>query len=105
MERIRLTKTEKQVLRALRDGTELPVGSRFAVYTLEDKDMIRVAWDEGKYFEAVELTPYGRCYLRKNPKLRNPLFRISEKDLPYIAITVSSIGVLALSIKLILKAL
>mgnify|MGYP007112671189 CR=1 FL=1 len=105
MERIKLTKTEKQVLRALRDGTELPVGSRLAVYSLEDKDMIRVAWVEGKYFEAVELTPYGRCYLRKNPKLRNPLFNISEKDLPYISITIFSIGVLALSIKLILKAL
>lgn len=105
MERIRLSKNEKAILKALRDGTKLPDKCLIAVRLLEDKELVKSARIEGGGFETLRLTPYGRYYISQNPKLRNPLLNISNEDLPYIAITALSVAVLALAIKVILMAL
>ncbi|MCM1220335.1 MAG: hypothetical protein NC548_38215 [Lachnospiraceae bacterium] len=79
MERIRLSATEKTILRLLsRHGEEsLDTISPCQVYralcSLESKDMIHVAWIEGCDYEAVQITRNGKAYLIENPGLHNPI--------------------------------
>ena len=102
MERIWLSGKEKEVLRALRGGEALPLDCALAVYALEEKGLVRAAKAEGCVIVAARLTLYGRCYLRHNPRLRNPLF--SNESLLLIAVLALSAVTLALSVKLMLRA-
>lgn len=79
MEKIKLTKDEKKVLRLLSKhgaaslDTIARSRARRALRSLEEKSLTKAAWIEGGDFEAVRLTRDGRDYLIENPKLRNPI--------------------------------
>ena len=75
MERIKLTKREKRVLRLLCDDrfdllTEMDYP---ALHELYDSGFARVAYIEGGVPEAAQLTTFGKNYPAENPKLRNPV--------------------------------
>ena len=75
MERIKLTKREKRVLRALsRQGFDaLSEFDATAVRSLEHHGLVRGAYIEGGGVEDARLTTMGKEYLADNPKLRNPV--------------------------------
>ena len=77
MERIRLARNEKKVLRMVAAGhviclTEYPSHTFSAsVRSLEGKGFVRGAYEEGGNVVDVMITPVGRLYIAKNPSLRN----------------------------------
>lgn len=79
MERIKLSKNEKRLLRNV--GADLdywPEGLSdqeitHSLSSLENKKLVRVAWSSGMTPVASELTDYGRAYLDNNPHLFNPV--------------------------------
>lgn len=79
MEKVRLSKNEKEVLRNVSlnvahwpDGME--AGSlSFALSSLERKGFVRVARASGHEPVAAELTDLGIAYLENNPRLENPV--------------------------------
>ena len=75
MERIKLSKGEKWVLRALSNQgfDALSEFDSAAVRSLDNKGLVRGAYTEGGGMEAARLTTMGKEYLRDNPKLRNPV--------------------------------
>lgn len=79
MERIRLSATEKNVLRLLNQhgNKSLDTIAHSQVYralnSLEQKNLIKIAWLEGGDYEAIEISRNGKSYLIENPKLRNPI--------------------------------
>ena len=75
MERIKLTKRGKRVLRLLRDNrfdllTEMDYP---ALHELYDFGFARVAYIEGGVPEAAQLTTFAKNYLAENPHLHNPI--------------------------------
>ena len=78
MEKIYLSKREKEVLRLLSVGEGCPSdypGHVFAscVQSLELKGLAEGMWATGHILVAARLTSYGETYLALNPDLRNPL--------------------------------
>lgn len=79
MQRIKLTKSEKQVLRhlsahgykALRDFSQCEVD--YALETLERKGLVRNGRVEGGDIECSKITQLGLSYIRLIPKLTNPI--------------------------------
>ena len=75
MERIKLTKREKRVLRTLsRQGfNALSEFDATAVRSLDNHGLVQGAYIEGGGVEDARLTNYGKEYLADNPRLRNPI--------------------------------
>lgn len=80
MERIRLTKEEKEAFRILYDGkinttTDLQrIGSlSYEFEALERLGFARCAWSEGHAIEDVAITSKVHRYVDHNPKLHNPI--------------------------------
>ncbi len=79
MERIRLTKSEKAVLRMIANGVvECPAEYPLhlfngAVRMLQQKQLIHVAFAEGGSIVDVRLTDYGKQYVAEYPHLANPI--------------------------------
>ena len=75
MERIRLTKREKAVLRILsKQGYEaLSEFDASAVRSLSGLGFVKAAFTEGGGVEDAKLTTKGKEYLRDYPSLRNPV--------------------------------
>lgn len=79
MQRIRLTRSEKQLLRNIAAGvsywpdTMSCEAVSCAVAELERHGLIRVAWASGHIVAAAELTDFGTAYVLANPHLRNPV--------------------------------
>lgn len=79
MERIKLTKTEKQVLRMVLAGQEVCPAEypahlfNAAVRALEGYGLVRGAYTEDGGVEAAKATQYARQYIAENPLLRAPL--------------------------------
>ena len=78
MERISLTRSEKEVLRLLGGGLGCPDGYPRHVFcacaaSLERKGLARCAWAAGHKLVDARITPYGKEYLALNPRLRNPI--------------------------------
>ena len=75
MERIRLTKREKAVLRILsKQGYEaLSEFDASAVRSLSELGFVKAAFTEGGGVEDAKLTTKGKEYLREFPSLRNPV--------------------------------
>lgn len=78
MKRIKLSKSEKDVMRMLYAGCCYP--STFPRYIfsdcvdkLESKGLAKGAWLEGHDLEDAQLTPRGKAYIALNPALRNPV--------------------------------
>lgn len=95
MERIRLSKDEKTVLRLLAGGCGCPDTYPRHVFVscverLEMKGLAKGAWTEGHNLEAACITPQGKAYMAQNPDLRNPV------DLKWIIATaIATIGAIA----------
>lgn len=92
MERIKLSKKEKALLRNIASGVSYPpdnmsieVISCTASF-LERKGLIVVVWASGHEFVSAQLTDFGKYYLAANPDLRNPIdwYRISQMALQTI---------------------
>lgn len=78
MERIRLSKEEKQVLRLLRDVACCPDTYPLHIFaacvdSLERKGLAKGAWDSGHKLVDARITAIGNTYLSLNPSLRNPV--------------------------------
>ena len=75
MERIRLTKREKAVLRILsRQGYEaLSEFDASAVRALSERGFVKAAFTEGGGVEDAKLSTMGKEYLRDYLSLRNPV--------------------------------
>ena len=75
MERIRLTKREKRVLRTLsQQGFDaLSEFDAAAIRSLDNQGLVRGAYIEGCGVEDARLTNYGKEYIADNPRLRNPI--------------------------------
>ena len=75
MERIRLTKREKAVMRILsKKGYEaLSEFDASAVRSLSGLGFVKAAFTEGGGVEDAKLTTKGKEYLRDYPSLRNPV--------------------------------
>ena len=75
MERIKLTKREKNVLRLLRDGNSEALSEFDApsVENLARLSLVRRASVEGADFGDARLTNMGKEYFNDNPRLRNPI--------------------------------
>ncbi len=75
MERIKLTKREKRVLRTLsRQGFDaLSEFDATSVRSLDNHGLVQGAYIEGGGVEDARLTNYGKEYLADNPRLRNPI--------------------------------
>ena len=75
MERIRLTKREKAVMRILsKQGYEaLSEFDASAVRSLSELGFVKAAFTEGGGVEDAKLSTMGKEYLREFPRLRNPV--------------------------------
>ena len=75
MERIKLSKREKRVLRTLsRQGFDaLSEFDTAAIHSLDNHGLVRAAYIEGGGVEDARLTNMGKEYLADNPRLRNPV--------------------------------
>ena len=75
MERIRLTKREKRVLKTLhrQDFTALSEFDTASVRSLSTHGLVHAAYIEGGGIEDAKLTNMGKAYMQLNPKLRNPV--------------------------------
>lgn len=75
MERIKLTKREKAVMRILsKKGYEaLSEFDASAVRSLSELGFVKAAFTEGGGVEDAKLTTKGKEYLRDYPSLRNPV--------------------------------
>lgn len=95
MDRLRLSKDERVVLRQISLGlkdSSLTMSEdryRLACINLDRLRLIRVAWLEGYHILSVSLTEYGVSYLAWNPRLRNP---INYKKLMFIVACVSLVA-------------
>ena len=93
MDKIKLTKKEKEVLRLLAYGIEntdcYPSHILNAcVDSLELKGLAKGAWASGHEVVAAKITDKGKMYIALNPKLKNPT------DTKWVITTViSAIGV------------
>lgn len=99
MERIRLTKREKRVLRTLsRQGFDaLSEFDAAAIRSLDNLGLVQDAYIEGGSVEDARLTNYGKEYIADNPRLRNPVdwkWIIST----FLAALAATAGILALII-------
>lgn len=79
MERITLSRNEKEVLRMIAGGqgicpAEYPLHAfNAAVRSLAGKGLVQGAYEEGGNVADSMMTQVGRQYLAENPNLRNPI--------------------------------
>ena len=79
MERIKLTRQEKRILLGLHEhGGKIVMGyppyeAARCVRSLQEKGLAKGAFVEGGTLEAAAITGDGESYIRRNPKLRNPI--------------------------------
>lgn len=78
MEKIKLSRKEKQVLRLLYSGCGCPETYPFDVFascvdTLERKGLARGAWTEEHRLGDAKITVRGKTYMYFNPSLKNPV--------------------------------
>ncbi len=78
MERIRLTRDEKAVLRLLMrreiGGEGCNSGEYIsAVDSLQTKGLVHASWGEGHELVDARISQKGKIYLTDNPRLRNPV--------------------------------
>lgn len=79
MERIRLTRNEKVVLRLTAMGKQCPAEYAVTKYNaavrlLEGKALVKAVWaEESENPLLVRITENGLAYITENPTLRNPI--------------------------------
>ena len=99
MERIKLTKREKAVMRILsKKGYEaLSEFDASAVRSLSELGFVKAAFTEGGGVEDAKLSTMGWEYLRDYPSLRNPV------DYETVAAILLLVTVVAIVVKLVIK--
>ena len=99
MERIRLTKREKAVMRILSNqGYEaLSEFDASAVRSLSERGFVKAAFTEGGGVEDAKLSTMGKEYLRDYLSLRNPF------DWEKVAAILLFVTVFAIVVKLVIK--
>lgn len=104
MEKIRLTRGEKRLLRFLgnpsNEGRDIPKELRWPMWGLEQHGLAQFHRDERGGVVDARLTPYGKGYLATNPKLRNPFPVV---DYNTIIIVCSTLTILCVVIKIMIK--
>jgi hypothetical protein len=75
MDRIKLTKREKRVLRTLSRQVydALSEFDAAAIRSLDHHGLVQGTYIEGGGVEGARLTNYGKEYVADNPRLRNPV--------------------------------
>ena len=79
MERVKLSKDEKRLLRNIAAGVACwPDGMgaetlAVSASALEDAGLVMVMWKSGHLVAGADLTAKGTAYLLANPSLRNPI--------------------------------
>ena len=101
MERIRLSKEEKQVLRLPSSGMGCPDTFPFHVFvagvvSLERKGLVKCEWTEGHRLADAGITGGGKAYLMANSSLRNGCHCRYESDSKWILIAVFALSWTAL---------
>ncbi len=98
MERIKLTKREKQIFKILYNkGFEgLSPDCNVPLLTLQNKGLVRAFFVEGGIAIDAYLTAKGKEYIAENPKLRNPM------NMELISIIASVIAAIAALLALFL---
>ncbi|MCM1168910.1 MAG: hypothetical protein NC324_03135 [Bacteroides sp.] len=97
MERIKLTKAEKKVLRELKRGnSDVPNGmDNFshvdAVASLRGKGLVSAQFSEKNHVVGARLTVKGHAYINGNPNLCNP---VEWTKIAAIGSIVSAIGII-----------
>ncbi len=98
MKRIYLSKHEKTVFRMIAEGITScpddfsPNYFNAGAHGLQDSDLIRAANTEGGDVYDCRLTPFGKAYLKQNPKLRNPFIETLENsDYVFLVTIISAI--------------
>lgn len=81
MERVKLSKNEKKVMRCIASGGRCSDSFPAKVYSrcvrsLGWKGLVKSGYIEGGVAELARLTPDGRDYLAGNPNLTNPSNRV-----------------------------
>ncbi len=106
MEKIRLNKREKALLRFLGDPAnewrDTP-DFRFAMYGLEEYGLAQCRRDERGGVVDARLTIRGKAYLETNPKLRNPLFSLPAWDANMVIIVCSLLTIICVFIRIFVK--
>lgn len=112
MERIHLTKREKQALRDINDDRGIQNIPICVLHTLQEKGLVSYIANHNEVVDA-KLTMYGRYYIEQNPKLKNPTlwgyiynFITNYKNgITQFMIILSAILNIALAIKIIIISL
>ena len=79
MERIRLSKSEKEVIRILNTnfanapGNVVRKGYSHTAHSLQDKGLVRCTYLVNGEVWDIRLTQFGKEYLFENPRLYNPI--------------------------------
>lgn len=103
MEKIKLTRDEKQVFRLVMSDGDCPDSFpsdifAYNVRLLEGKGLVRATYSEKDTVVAAKLTHNGVVYIAKNPKLRNPI------DWKWIITTILTAATLVVSARMIIIA-
>ena len=107
MERIRLSKREKAVLRILsKQGYEaLSEFDASAVRSLSELGFVKAAFTEGGSVEDAKLTTKGKEYLRDYPSLRNPVDWVMAAALVSVVNTIFLILLMIITLYPVLNTL
>ena len=107
MEKIRLTRGEKRLLRFMsnpsNEGRDIPKELRWPMWGLEQHGLAQFQRDERGGVVDARLTPYGKGYLATNPKLRNPLFQEPEDVYLAIIIVCNILTIICVLIRIFVK--
>lgn len=81
-ERLRLSASERDLLKSLRDSKEgeiisPPRNMEVAIYGLEAKEMVDVTADKSGIV-SIRLTYKGQAYMQEYPNLRNPISKTMQ---------------------------
>lgn len=105
MERIRLTRNEKKILRLIADGhTACPayaeIENAYAVWILESFGLVCATYEEGGDIVDVRMTAKGFAYMNSNPRLFNHVNWMKVATIALIA-AITAIAVLFVSCEII----
>lgn len=103
MDRIELSKKQRKLLREIADGRYpncCHSEDNEDILVLKGENLIQGTEVSDGSFIALSITDFGRAYLRRNPRLKNPSI---WQDKKYVINTTISIAALIISIIALLK--
>lgn len=76
VDKLYLSKQEKNLLKSVAYNVKCNLNKDeriFAAKKLKQKDLLRCGFIEGGDYEYIDLTSFGRIYIKNNPNLINPI--------------------------------